>query len=81
MKIVREESSFGSDAIAEESVLNSPEAVAEGLTTTEPDGGDVLETAWASGKTSTDKRVVSRNIVGDCAVQCGSLDTTPRVAI
>ena len=41
--IEREEESSGSEAIAELKVLYWPEVVVEGLTTIDPEGGEVLE--------------------------------------
>lgn len=60
MKIVLDEPSFRRDATAEESVLNWPDVVAVGLTTTEPEGGEVLDAARTSGKTT----IVSRATKG-----------------
>ena len=45
IKIDLEELSFGSDATAEEIVLNSPVVVVPARTTIDPDGGEVREAA------------------------------------
>lgn len=49
--------------MAEDRVLNCPEVVAEGLTTIEPVGGVVLESAYTIGKKAMTKETRGRNIL------------------
>lgn len=64
--MVFNEPSFGRDEIAEDSVLNWPDVVVDGFTTTEPEGGVVLEVACANGKTAIDQRTSARRyMTGD----------------